>query len=57
MTWRRIATELGHVHAVTLTGSAGSVVHVTPLNTVQTGVLRACLPGQSAGHRHGPTPA
>ena len=33
----------GHeVHAVTLTGSAGSVVHVTPLNTTQTGILAAC---------------
>lgn len=41
-TWRRIAIELGRVHAVTLTGSAGSVVHVTPLNTAQTGILAAC---------------
>ncbi len=36
-TWRRIAIELGRVHAVT----AGSVVHVTPLNTTQTGILTA----------------
>ena len=35
-------TEFGRVHAVTLTGSAGSVVHVTPLNTTQTGILAAC---------------
>ena len=42
LTWRRIAIELGRVHAVTLTGSAGSVVHVTPLNTTQTGILAAC---------------
>jgi len=42
LTWRRIAIELGRVHAVTLTGSAGSVVHVTPLNTTQTGILGAC---------------
>ena len=42
LTWRRIAIELGRVHAVTLTGSAGSVVHVTPLNTVQAGILRDC---------------
>lgn len=42
LTWRRIATELGRVHAVTLTGSAGSVVHITPLNTTQTGILTAC---------------
>ena len=42
LTWRRIAIELGRVHAVTLTGSAGSVVHATPLNTTQTGILTAC---------------
>jgi DDE family transposase len=42
LTWRRIAIELGRVHAVTLTGSAGSVIHVTPLSTVQAGILRDC---------------
>ena len=42
LTWRRIAIELGRVHAVTLTGPAGSVVHVTPLNTAQAGILRDC---------------
>lgn len=42
LTWRRIAIELGRVHAVTLTGTAGSVVHATPLNTTQTGILAAC---------------
>jgi transposase len=42
LTWRRIAIELNRVHAVTLTGSAGSVAHVTPLNTVQAGILRDC---------------
>ncbi|MGH2765963.1 MAG: IS1634 family transposase [Actinomycetota bacterium] len=42
LTWPRIAIELGRVHAVTLTGSAGTVVHVTPLNTVQAGILRDC---------------
>lgn len=42
LTWRRIAIELGRVHAVTLTGTAGSVVHVTPLNTTQTSILTAC---------------
>ncbi len=41
-TWRRIAIELGRLHAVTLTGSAGSVVHVTPLSTAQAGILRDC---------------
>jgi transposase len=42
ITWRRIATELGRVHAVTLTGSAGTVIHLTPLNTAQAGILRVC---------------
>ena len=42
LTWRRIAIELGRLHAVTLTGSAGSVVHVTPLSTAQAGILQAC---------------
>lgn len=42
LTWRRIAIELGRLHAVTLTGSAGSVVHVTPLSTAQAGILRDC---------------
>ena len=41
-TWRRIATELGRVHAVALTGSAGTVVHTTPLSTTQAGILRDC---------------
>ena len=41
-TWRRIATELGRLHAVTLTGPAGTVVHTTPLTTAQAGILRAC---------------
>jgi transposase len=42
LTWRRIGIELGRVHPVTLNGSAGSVVHVTPLSTVQAGILRDC---------------
>jgi transposase len=42
LTWRRINTELGRVHAVTLTGSAGSAVHTTPLTTVQASILRDC---------------
>jgi hypothetical protein len=42
MTWHRIATELNRVHAVTLTGSAGSVVHTTPLTTTQAGIVAAC---------------
>jgi hypothetical protein len=42
MTWRRIATELGRIHAVTLTGTAGSAVHTTPLTTTQASILRDC---------------
>ena len=42
MTWRRTATELGRIHAVTLTGSAGSAVHTTPLTTIQASILRDC---------------
>lgn len=42
LTWRRIAIELGRVHAVTLTGTAGSVVHATPLNTTQVRILSDC---------------
>jgi hypothetical protein len=42
LNWRRIAIELGRVHAVTLTGTAGSVVHSTPLSTAQAGILSSC---------------
>lgn len=42
LTWRRIAIELGRVHAVTLTSSAGTVVQTTPLTTVQQGIVDAC---------------
>jgi hypothetical protein len=42
LTWRRIAIELGRLHAVTLTGTAGSVVQTTPLNDIQAGILDAC---------------
>ena len=42
MSWRRIATELGRVHAVVLTGTAGTAVHTTPLSTTQAGILRDC---------------
>ena len=40
MTWRRIATELGRMHAITLTGSVGTAVHTTPLTTTQAAILR-----------------
>ncbi len=39
LTWRRIALELGRVHAVTLTGS---VTQTTPLSDTAQGILRAC---------------
>jgi hypothetical protein len=46
LTWRRINTELARVHAVRLTGSAGTAVHTTPLTTAlttaQAAILRDC---------------
>jgi transposase len=42
LTWRRINTELGRVHTVTLHGPAGSVEQTTTLTDVQTGILGAC---------------
>jgi Transposase DDE domain len=42
LTWRRIEIELGRLHAVTLTGSAGTIVQTTPLTEAQAGILRAC---------------
>jgi Transposase DDE domain len=42
LTWRRIATELGRIHAVTLTGNAGTAVHTTPQTTTQAAILRDC---------------
>jgi hypothetical protein len=42
LTWRRIELELSRLHAVTLTGTAGTVVQTTPLTEVQAGILRAC---------------
>ena len=41
-TWRQIARELGRLHAVTLTGPAGTVVQTTEPTTTQSGILRAC---------------
>ena len=41
-TWRTIARELGRLHAITLTGPAGTVVQTTEPTTAQTGILRAC---------------
>ena len=42
MTWATINRQLGRVHAVTLTGTAGSIVHTTPLTTAQAGIVAAC---------------
>jgi len=41
-TWRRINTELGRVHTVTLHGPAGTVEQTTTLTDVQAGILGAC---------------
>jgi transposase len=41
-TWRHINTELGRVHAVTLTGSAGTVIQTTPPSETAAGFLAAC---------------
>ena len=42
MTWRRIAIELGRIHTVTLTGTAGTVTQTTPLTDIQHGIVDAC---------------
>ena len=42
MTWRRIAIELGRIHTVTLTGTAGTVAQTTPLTEIQQGIVDAC---------------
>lgn len=41
-TWRTIARELGRLHAITLSGPAGTVVQTTEPTTAQAGILRAC---------------
>ena len=41
-TWRHINRELGRLHAITLTGPAGTVVQTTEPTTAQSGILRAC---------------
>jgi hypothetical protein len=41
-TWRRINTELSRVHAVTLQGSAGTVIQTTPPSEETERILRAC---------------
>ncbi len=41
-TWATLNRQMGRVHAVTLTGTAGTVVHTTPLTTAQAGIVAAC---------------
>jgi transposase len=41
-TWRRITTELGRLHAVTLTGTAGTVIQTTPPSDAAAGFLGVC---------------
>ncbi|WP_344253761.1 IS1634 family transposase [Pseudonocardia hydrocarbonoxydans] len=41
-TWRQINRELGRLHAITLSGPAGTVVQTTEPTTAQLGILRAC---------------
>lgn len=54
-TWRRMATELGRVHAVTLTGTAGTVVQTTPPSDTAAGFLAPAgsirCPGSPASTR------
>jgi hypothetical protein len=42
LTWRRIAIELGRLHAVAMAGTAGTVTQTTPLTDPQAAILRAC---------------
>ena len=60
LTWRRIALELGRLHAVTLQGAAGTVAQTTEPTDAQVGILRACgvLPvAPRHGHKARLTPA
>jgi transposase len=41
-TWRQINRELGRLHAITLSGPAGTVVQTTEPTTAQSSILRAC---------------
>ncbi len=42
LTWRTINREMTRLHAITLDGSAGSVVQTTEPTDAQVGILRAC---------------
>jgi len=54
LTWRRIAIELGRIHTVTLTGTAGTVAQTTPLTEIQQGIVDACgiTPPPRVTHLH-----
>jgi transposase len=54
MTWRRIGLELGRIHTVTLTGTAGTVTQTTPLTDIQQGIVDACsvTPPPRVTHLH-----
>jgi transposase len=54
LTWRRIAIELGRIHTVTLTGTAGTVAQTTPLTEAQQGIVDACgvAPPPRVTHLH-----
>ena len=54
MTWRRIAIELGRIHAVTLTGTAGTVTQTSPLTEIQQAIVDACkvAPPPRVAHLH-----
>lgn len=41
-TWTTINRQMSRIHAVTLTGTAGTVVHTTPMSTTQAGIVTAC---------------
>ena len=42
LTWRRIGLEMGRIHTVTLTRTAGTVTQTTPLTDIQQSIVDAC---------------
>jgi transposase len=54
LTWRRIGLEMGRIHTVTLTGTAGTVTQTTPLTEIQQGIVDACgvAPPPRVTHLH-----
>lgn len=45
-TWNQLTTQVNRVHAVTLTGPAGTIVQTTELTEGQKAIYRACDPPQ-----------